>query len=154
RVTVPAGDLIQALESLANQADVDLIYQADQLKGLRTPGVSGTFTPQRAVIELLEGTPLTLREDITGALLITPAQPSALTGDDPTVGPKAASPGVTAGGADQSDHGQDLGLIVITGTRISRPNMTSAGPISTVTSTEISQQAPVNVEEIINRMSQ
>lgn len=154
QITVPAGDLIQALESLANQADVDLIYQADQLKGLRTSGLSGAFTPQQAVTELLEGTSLTLHEDSTGALLITSDQPSAVSGDDPDAGPKAVSPGVTAEGADQSDPDPDMGLIVVTGSRIARPNMTSAGPISTVTSTEILQQAPVNVEEIINRLPQ
>lgn len=138
QITVPAGDLIQALESLANQADIDLIYQTDQLKGLRTSGLSGAFTPQQAVMGLLQGTSLTLHEDTTGALLISPADQGTSSG----------------GGGDQSDQGQDMGLIVVTGSRIARPNTTSAGPISTVTSAEILEQAPVNVEEIINRMPQ
>lgn len=77
RFDVPAGDLIAALESFAKQADVDLVYQDEQVKGLRTGGVSGDFSPRDAVMKLLEGTPLQLRSDeASGALLITTPSPS------------------------------------------------------------------------------
>lgn len=72
RIDVPAGDLITALETLARQADVDLVYQNAQLKGLATRGVQGNLSPRDAVLKLLEGTPLQLRTDPdTGAILIT-----------------------------------------------------------------------------------
>jgi len=71
QINVPAGDLVQALESLARQADVSLVYQAQQLAGIRTRGVSGNLTAQDAVAKLLEGTKLHLRTDATsGAMLI------------------------------------------------------------------------------------
>ena len=44
--------------------------------------------------------------------------------------------------------------IVVTGTRITRPNMISAAPITTVTLQSIQAQAPVNVEEVLNRLPQ
>jgi hypothetical protein len=69
-VNVPAGDLTQALESLARQCGIDIIYPSDQLRGRTTPGISGTLEPTQAVKQLLDGTSLTLSEE-GGALLIT-----------------------------------------------------------------------------------
>ncbi|MEP7007378.1 MAG: TonB-dependent receptor [Sphingomonas bacterium] len=45
--------------------------------------------------------------------------------------------------------------IMVTGTRIpSRPNITSAAPITSVTSTDIKAQSPINIEEVLNRLPQ
>lgn len=44
--------------------------------------------------------------------------------------------------------------IVVTGTRIQRPNMTSAAPITSVTAQDIKAQAAVNVEDVLNRLPQ
>jgi iron complex outermembrane receptor protein len=72
RLNIPAGSLLTALETLAKQANVDLVYQDSQVQGLRTGGVVGEFSPQDAVMKLLEGTPLKVRTDEeSGAILIT-----------------------------------------------------------------------------------
>src|SRR5690349_9752615 len=77
-INVPAGDLLSALQSLARQADVELVYQTGILKGLHTRGVSGTLSAQDAVRKLLEGTPLQVRTDAaTGAMVISPPPASA-----------------------------------------------------------------------------
>jgi Secretin and TonB N terminus short domain len=70
-VSVPAGDLSEALELLARQYGVDVIYPSEQLKGKKTQGVVGTFEPTQAFTKLLDGTSLTLSEE-GGALLIVP----------------------------------------------------------------------------------
>ena len=44
--------------------------------------------------------------------------------------------------------------VVVTGTRIRRPNMTSAAPITSVTAAEIKAQSPINIEEVLNRLPQ
>lgn len=44
--------------------------------------------------------------------------------------------------------------IIVTGTRIIRPNLTSAAPVGSVTMEEIRAQAPLNVEEVLNRLPQ
>jgi len=72
QINVPAGDLVTALEILAKQADVEFVYQRDQLKGFHTQGVNGNLLAKDAVKKLLEGTQLRLRTDTTGAMLITP----------------------------------------------------------------------------------
>ncbi len=51
----------------------------------------------------------------------------------------------------QKETGQD---IVVTGTRITRPNVASAAPITSVTSADIRAQSPSNIEEVLNRLPQ
>ncbi|WP_242137814.1 TonB-dependent receptor [Sphingomonas sp. TREG-RG-20F-R18-01] len=46
------------------------------------------------------------------------------------------------------------GDITVTGTRITRPNMASAAPITSVTAQDIKAQAPTNVEDVLNRLPQ
>ena len=46
------------------------------------------------------------------------------------------------------------GEVIVTGTRIARPNLASASPITSVTAQDIQAQAPLNVEEVLNRLPQ
>jgi iron complex outermembrane recepter protein len=90
-IDVPAGELVAALESLAKQADIELVYQADQLRGIHTAGVSGTYESREAVSRLLEGTRLTIRtDDATGVMLVAPleASPSVSSSSPATAGMK------------------------------------------------------------------
>jgi len=74
---IPAGDLTVALESLARQSGAEFVYQADQLRGLHTPGVSGTLSAEQAVTKLLQGTRLQVRMDASGAMVIALPRASA-----------------------------------------------------------------------------
>ncbi len=57
-------------------------------------------------------------------------------------------------GGETATPASDDGAVVVTGTRIRRPNVTSAAPIQSVTSEEIRLQAAVNVEDVLNRLPQ
>ncbi|WP_342658304.1 TonB-dependent receptor [Sphingomonas sp. NY01] len=48
----------------------------------------------------------------------------------------------------------DDGVLIVTGTRIARPNTSSASPITSVTAQDIQAQGPLNVEEVLNRLPQ
>ena len=79
-VNVQAGELAEALETLARQCGVFVIYPSDQVKGFKTRGVSGTLEPREAFTRLIEGTNLTLKIDSSGAMLIAlpaPVPPSS-----------------------------------------------------------------------------
>ena len=69
-INVPAGELGPALESLQRQSGVELVFRSDELKGFRTEGLKGTYQPKDAIRLLLKGTPLELRTDSSGAMLI------------------------------------------------------------------------------------
>lgn len=79
-INIPAGELLPALESFSKQAAVELVYQPAQLKSYRTGGARGIYTPEAAIRILLKGTPLELRTDLSGAMLIAP--PHAKTTSD------------------------------------------------------------------------
>jgi iron complex outermembrane recepter protein len=69
-VDISAGDLSQALLRLSKQYGADLVYRPEQVYGLKTHGAHGEFTTEQAVAQLLQGTPLELRTDSSGAILI------------------------------------------------------------------------------------
>ncbi len=92
RIDIPAGDLKGALELLARQASVELVYQIDQVRGLKTAGVSGLLSVQEAATRLLTGTRLTVRTDANGAMLIAvPRAHSSSGGTQETVGVDASA---------------------------------------------------------------
>jgi hypothetical protein len=70
-INIPPGELATALETVAQQADVELIFQPDQLKGLQTHGVVGLMSAQRAAEKLLQGTGFQVRADPdNGAMMV------------------------------------------------------------------------------------
>ncbi len=78
KVDIPAGDLRQALLQLSKQYGADLVYRPEQVTGLKTHGAHGELTTKQAVSLLLEGTPLEVRTDPSGAMLIAPAHTLSL----------------------------------------------------------------------------
>ena len=55
---------------------------------------------------------------------------------------------------DTASTSDDDKAIVVTGTRIVRPNNKSAAPIATVTAQEIQAQGATTIEEVLNRLPQ
>ncbi|MDP5277475.1 TonB-dependent receptor [Sphingomonas sp. DG1-23] len=79
--------------------------------------------------------------------------PSAQAQDAPeSAGDPVAATQVPAD-ADSNDVTESVG-IVVTGTRIVRPNNRSAAPIVTTTSAEIAAQGATTIEEVLNRLPQ
>src|SRR5262249_35168410 len=70
-IDIPAGNLADALDSLARQAGIELMYSSERLRGLHTQGVHGNLTAEDAATKLLEGTKLKLYVHRSGALWIS-----------------------------------------------------------------------------------
>ncbi|PVE59087.1 TonB-dependent receptor [Arthrobacter sp. TPD3018] len=90
------------------------------------------------------------------AMISAPALAQTTTTDDTNIGQspqEAATKAATAAG-ETPPAAQPGGDIVVTGTRIVRPNVTAAAPITSVTSADIRAQAAVNVEDVLNRLPQ
>ncbi|MEO9338391.1 TonB-dependent receptor [Mesorhizobium sp. SB112] len=60
-ISVPAGSLTPALNSLAAQTGLQILYDATVAEGKRTAGVSGNLTSQQALNAVLAGTGLDAR---------------------------------------------------------------------------------------------
>ncbi|HEY5759336.1 MAG TPA: TonB-dependent receptor plug domain-containing protein, partial [Steroidobacter sp.] len=116
---IPAGELVRALEVLSRQIPVSLIYQPDQMRGVKTDGVSGVLTPREAVLQLLRGSTLQLSTDAsTGALLITlPNVRSQRTREGPSKRTVADVVAPTPSGGDISDTRQ-IEELVVTGSML------------------------------------
>jgi iron complex outermembrane receptor protein len=84
QVDIPAGELSLALLKLSKQYGADLVYRPEQVHGLKTRGAHGQLTTEQAVTQLLQGTPLELRTDSSGAMLIAPHSTAAGSGDATT----------------------------------------------------------------------
>ena len=154
QLTVPAGDLVSALESLSRQVDVHLVYQAQQLAGMTTRGFSGLLTAQEAVSKLLQGTKLQVHTDQSGAAMLielpgqaaagTLAQSSVSVGSDPQqerIQLAQAPADTTTGPASPraaSDSSTTLQEITVTGTLIDRPGFTAPTPTTVVTGQDLS----------------
>ena len=90
------------------------------------------------------------------AMVGAPALAQTTATDDTNIGQspqEAAAKAATAAG-ETPPAAQPGGDIVVTGTRIVRPNVTAAAPITSVTSADIRAQAAVNVEDVLNRLPQ
>jgi iron complex outermembrane recepter protein len=120
-INIPAGDLGSALQLLAKQSGADIVYRPEQVKGLKTGGVSGNLSTQEALDVLLKGTVLTLRTDSTGAILITapPPDDSPPTPTKPTPGGKQTTrtSRVRPTEDDAPDATNSLEEIVVTATK-------------------------------------
>lgn len=99
-IDVPAGSLVTALQSLAAQMEVELVYQPEQLKNLRTDGVKGTLSAREAISILLKGTPLQLHTSASGAMVI------------------ALEPNSTSRLEGSADVGASLESVVVTGSAL------------------------------------
>jgi iron complex outermembrane receptor protein len=124
RIDIPAGELTTALRTLADQSGAEFVYSSDQLKGVKTRGVHGEYTTERAVTKLLEGTNLGVRIHESGAFLITPSHSAPLTstqdgGSSPSAldatGSKTAWPGWNGVHLAQATAGQTRDETQVTG---------------------------------------
>jgi iron complex outermembrane receptor protein len=155
-IDMPSDDLISSLELLARQSGIEIIYDADQLRGIRAPAISGFITPKEAVMKLLEGTHLGLTEHPGGALLITaplPGNPSNSPRGPADGSPRQPIP--NTGGASainqRSKERADLDEIIVTGTNI-RGEVPVGAALIVYTREDIDQSGSATLEQFARQM--
>jgi len=164
-VSVPAGDLTVALETLAKQAGVELVYRPEQLKGLQTKGVQGQLSSEEAVRKLLEGTTLTLRADPSGVLLIsTAASPPKTSADSPQIGvvrqarvddtrdPRSPSEESSSQSRTSNSSSGQLDEVVVTGTHIR--GGASASPLTILDRSRIEATGYSSIDQVTESLPQ
>ncbi|WP_374276059.1 TonB-dependent receptor domain-containing protein [Brevundimonas sp.] len=77
-LTVPSGDLSRALESLAAQSGIDLIYESGLVAGRTTPGLSARTTAAEALRRLLRDTGLVARRASPGVWILERSEATQL----------------------------------------------------------------------------
>ena len=78
---IPRGDLDAALDTFTQQSGVVLMVPNDAIRGIRTNGIKGQYSPDNALASILKGTGFTSSRDPSGILAIVrqdkPAQTSS-----------------------------------------------------------------------------
>lgn len=114
---IPPGPLAPALDRFADESGLRLAYDAELIRGLRTSGVSGRFTPEEALQRLLAGTGLTYR----------------LTGGDTVTLERAVA---------QDDRGPvQLPPVTVTASRFETPIANIPGSVTVIEREEIQRQS-------------
>lgn len=72
-IAISAGSLATALNRLAENSDLQLVYDTAMTAGFKSPGIQGDFTPNQALGKLLQGTGLTHSVSGDGTILIAAA---------------------------------------------------------------------------------
>jgi iron complex outermembrane recepter protein len=151
-ITVPAGELRSALDTLARQSGTQLVYRSDQLKGLRTRGVQSAPTTDAALEGLLRDSGFVSRRDpSSGAVVIvkrdapkrapsTPAQDEPSGGAEPP--PAAAAPP------------EELESVQVTGSRIPRTQIEGPAPITVINARDIQAGGFTSVPEVLRSITQ
>ncbi|MEM8838598.1 MAG: TonB-dependent receptor, partial [Pseudomonadota bacterium] len=75
---IPGGSLAEALNTFGVQSGIGVGYDIGTVRGLTTPGLSGTFSDQEALSRLLAGTNLVPRQTALGSVLIESPQEISL----------------------------------------------------------------------------
>lgn len=152
-VDIPPQPLGQAIRTLGREARVQVVFDEGRIGNRTSPAVRGQMTPGMALGRMLAGSGLTVSTTAQGVYVIgeptASMMPASLQSTPaPVAAPEAApAPAAAAPATPPVD-------IVVTGTRIVRPNLKSASPITSVDSNEIRQQGAINVEEVLNRLPQ
>ena len=129
RITVPAGNMKQALDLLIRQSGTQLIYRSEDVRNLRTKGVKDAPNAEVALNTLIADTPLAVRRGDDGALvLVRQTETSQATGP---VAPEEAID------------------IVVTGSRIARSAIDSLQPLTIDSSTYIQKRGFQNVGDAL-----
>ncbi|MEO7051999.1 MAG: TonB-dependent receptor, partial [Rhodanobacter sp.] len=149
RVDIPAGDLVTALDALAQQSGAQFIYQADQLKGHRSAGAHGVLSTDDALRQVLAGSGFGVRRDASGAMVIV-TNPPTRTAPAPA---RAAVPAGAAAAA-ASDAATRLQEVVVTGSRIPRAQLEGPAPVVTVTAREIQDRGFSDVPALMSSLTQ
>lgn len=147
QVDIPAGDLVTALDTLARQSGAQFIYQADQLRGLRTPGVHGALSTDDALGRLLSGSGFTIQRDASGAMVI-------VKGSTPRRQPPAPVAARTGTPVDPEQAATRLEAIQVTGSRIPRSQIEGPAPVTVITASDIKASGFASVPDVLRAITQ
>ncbi|MCC6202962.1 MAG: TonB-dependent receptor [Gammaproteobacteria bacterium] len=132
------GDLGSALNRIAIQAGVEILFLPDVVAGRRAPPLEGQFDIEDALARLLAGTGLSARATHGGAYIVESdrmARRRATAAAALPAATGAATPQPIAGPPDRTE-------IVVTGTRLRRDGMQLPVPVTVLSRGELAQMAP------------
>ena len=139
-VRIGAATVEEGLRYIQRNMGIDVIFSPDQVRRKRTQGVSGDYTPQQAIERLLAGTGLEAKPNGPSQYIIVETRTTAEIPAPPVK--SAASPAPQPPSLWTSD---EVGEIIITGSRIIREGYESPTPLTVVGSDAVANNADANL---------
>ncbi|MCC4591667.1 TonB-dependent receptor [Xanthomonas campestris pv. cannae] len=134
---IPAGPLAPALNALARQAGLQLLYRPELVRGLSTPGVHDIADPLQALDALLQGTGLQAQREGSDLVLRRRAAVAA-----PAPVPPAAA--ATA----------QLATLQVTGSRIPRAQLEGPAPVTAIDAGQIRANGFQRLPDVLRALTQ
>jgi iron complex outermembrane receptor protein len=127
---ISRGNLDTALNSFTQQSGVVLMVPNDAIRGVRTNGVKGQYSAEKALASILRGTGFTSNRDPSGIVAIVPAAPVSRSEEPVTRIAEAAAPARAAASVEtvvvtSSKIKGDIQTVPIAITALSQEQLTS-----------------------------
>lgn len=142
-VRVPPSRLSDGIARFIAQTRQQLLYAPALLKGRRTAGLNGSYTPDRALALLLRGTGVSFRRTSAGAyILFADAQAPIASAQERAAPRQAVAPPAV------------LEDIVVTGSRLAASGFTTPTPVMALDADQLLNRSPNNVAVALNELPQ
>lgn len=157
---IPAGSIASALNVIADENDLHVLYDARVTQGLRTSGLTGAYTIRDALGALLAGTRLTYAFSSDGrAVSIVLAQAENGVRSDaaealPAIDIGAERPATGGeGGSGLTPRNSYVTPVVSVGTKTDTPVMNTPVNVQAVTQKALEDQQAINLSEALRNVS-
>ncbi|WP_347987703.1 TonB-dependent receptor [Methylomonas sp. AM2-LC] len=148
--SIPPQSAVTALDALAAQSDLQMLFNREALKNSTTQGLSGSFTAREALKKLLVGTGLTYTFTAEDAVAIKLA-PTQINQSDPTTLPTVK---VTADATVYEDDPKGYNVThTFTATKTDTPIMETPLNIQVVSQQVMKDQQAVRIEKALENVS-
>lgn len=124
---IPAADLKSALNDYISQSGVELVYKADDVNGLQSQPVRGSFTAQEALARLLQGTNLAAQRGASGAFVVVRL-------------------------SDRDAPVSATEIVVVTGSRVIQDAASSPTPLIVKSTARLLATTPSNLPDALNKL--
>ena len=131
---LPPGSLNGALLKYAEQAHRQVLFNADLVAGLTTPGLKGTFAEDEALARLLAGSGIAFDHTRPGVIVLKPSARPVRPTDEPVAAPAEVTP------------------LLVTGAQIR--HVGSISPLAIVTVQSMDRQGQATVADMLQALPQ
>lgn len=152
RIDLPAGSLQQALEQLADLAQLQILYDPDLLRGQATRGLHARLTPAKALAQLLASTDIAF--EFTAADAVALRARSRANTSPGAVGPDAASQVRTV--TITADRNRDVRAnseLNVTSVKIDEPSLVVPVAATTLPQEFLRDRHAIRLEDIVEFVS-
>ena len=136
-IDIPSQEAAKSIPEFARQENIQIIAPVSQLRGVKTPAVSGSMPLDQALAALLVGTGLEVASNDGATIVLRYALPA----------------GSTTQGSDTSDAGPPPSeSIIVTGSRLIADAGNSPTPVTVISTKQLYDTTPANLADGLNKL--